>query len=83
MLFTTSISLHILRQLIFLFLTWQYSCTTILNVKGHELNEEDISLPSHVAKIGDKSGGWQQCMVSQRFLTNKTQGISDVTPQKV
>ena len=34
---------------------------------GHGQNEEDVILPSHKAKIGDKFGRCQQCMASWRL----------------
>ena len=37
--------------------------TTNQNVKGHGLNEENLSLPSHVTKIGHKSGRCQLSVV--------------------
>ena len=52
------------------------------NVNGRGLNEEDVNLPSHVTKKCDKSGRCQQCMVSWRILTNRTQGISH-DPQQI
>ena len=53
--------------------------STIQNVKGHGLNEKDVILPSHVAKICHKSGRCQHCTASWRLLTNRTQGISHVS----
>ena len=39
-------------------------------------NEEDVILPSHKAKIWDKSGMCQQCMASWRLLANRAQELS-------
>ena len=52
------------------------------NVKGRGLNQGNLSLPSHAAKICDKSGRCQQFISSGTLLANRTQGISHVTPKK-
>ena len=41
-------------------------------------NAEDVILPSHKAKIRDKSGRCQQCMAIWRLLANRTLGLSYV-----
>ena len=47
----------------------------------NRLDEEDITIPSHVAKICHKSGRCQHYVASLSLLTNRTQGKVHMTPK--